>query len=148
VGLSAINASSSFSDSSSSSASSSSSSSAASAIAGIGCSSSSNHSFGCAIVASGSVQKKRRKKKEYAISNKLQEGRRPVYAVCFNFIDARYHNLFATAGGNRVEFFFSPSWSPSFSGVYVISQSRASARIYFLWWTNSLMMFFFFDMIY
>ncbi|KAH6558443.1 hypothetical protein KP509_1Z063500 [Ceratopteris richardii] len=43
-----------------------------------------------------------RKRKEYKVCNKLQEGKRPVYAVCFNFIDSRFYNVFATAGGNRV----------------------------------------------
>ncbi|MCO5558478.1 hypothetical protein L7F22_012062 [Adiantum nelumboides] len=43
-----------------------------------------------------------KKRKEYKVCNKLQEGKRPVYAVCFNFIDSRFYNVFATAGGNRV----------------------------------------------
>ena len=72
------------------------------AAAAAGCSSS-NSSSSSTNGGGGLSQKK--KKKEYTLSNKLQEGRRPVYAVCFNFIDARYHNLFATAGGNRVHFF-------------------------------------------
>ena len=72
--------------------------------AAAGCSSS-NSSSSSTNGGGGLTQKK--KKKEYTISNKLQEGRRPVYAVSFNFIDARYHNLFATAGGNRVHFFSS-----------------------------------------
>ncbi|GAB2277855.1 Polycomb group protein fie2 [Dionaea muscipula] len=42
------------------------------------------------------------KKKEYKVTNRLQEGRRPLYAVVFNFIDSRFYNLFATVGGNRV----------------------------------------------
>nr|WEG85327.1 fertilization-independent endosperm [Picea abies]WJW72926.1 polycomb repressive complex 2 subunit [Picea abies] len=43
-----------------------------------------------------------KKKKEYRVTNRFQEGKRPLYAIAFNFIDARYHNIFATAGGNRV----------------------------------------------
>eukprot|EP00249_Psilotum_nudum_P014713 c24960_g1_i5 orf=731-1816(-) len=43
-----------------------------------------------------------KKRKEYKVSNRLQEGKRPIYAVCFNFLDSRYYNVFATAGGNRV----------------------------------------------
>lgn len=42
------------------------------------------------------------KKREYRVTNRLQEGKRPIYAVVFNFIDSRYFNAFATAGGNRV----------------------------------------------
>lgn len=44
------------------------------------------------------------KKREYRVTNKLQEGKRPLYAVVFNFIDSRYFNVFATVGGNRVTF--------------------------------------------
>ncbi|TXG67380.1 hypothetical protein EZV62_008655 [Acer yangbiense] len=42
------------------------------------------------------------KKRDYRVTNKLQEGKRPLYAVVFNFIDSRYFNVFATVGGNRV----------------------------------------------
>ncbi|WVZ00227.1 hypothetical protein V8G54_026296 [Vigna mungo] len=42
------------------------------------------------------------KKKEYRITNRLQEGQRPIYAVAFNFLDSRYLNVFVTVGGNRV----------------------------------------------
>ncbi|XP_057950275.1 polycomb group protein FIE1 isoform X2 [Malania oleifera] len=42
------------------------------------------------------------KKREYRVTNRLQEGKRPLYAVVFNFIDSRYYNVFATVGGNRV----------------------------------------------
>ncbi|XP_050939269.1 polycomb group protein FIE1 isoform X2 [Cucumis melo] len=42
------------------------------------------------------------KKKEYRVTNRLQEGKRPLYAVVFNFIDSRYFNVFATVGGNRI----------------------------------------------
>ncbi|XP_073114095.1 polycomb group protein FIE1 isoform X4 [Elaeis guineensis] len=42
------------------------------------------------------------KKKEYKVSNRLHEGKRPLYAISFNFIDARYYDVFATVGGNRV----------------------------------------------
>ncbi|GKV45783.1 hypothetical protein SLEP1_g52828 [Rubroshorea leprosula] len=42
------------------------------------------------------------KKREYRFANRLQEGKRPLYAVVFNFIDSRYFNVFATVGGNRV----------------------------------------------
>lgn len=46
------------------------------------------------------------KKKEYRVTNRLQEGKRPLYAVVFNFIDSRYFNVFATVGGNRVSLWF------------------------------------------
>ncbi|XP_014522006.2 polycomb group protein FERTILIZATION-INDEPENDENT ENDOSPERM isoform X2 [Vigna radiata var. radiata] len=42
------------------------------------------------------------KKKEYRITNRLQEGQRPIYAVAFNFLDSRYLNVFVTVGGNRI----------------------------------------------
>ena len=42
------------------------------------------------------------KKRDYRVTNRLQEGKRPLYAVVFNFIDSRYFNLFGTVGGNRV----------------------------------------------
>lgn len=43
-----------------------------------------------------------KKRKEFKVSCRIQEGKRPIYAVCFNFLDSRYRNVFATAGGNRV----------------------------------------------
>ncbi|KAG2371838.1 Polycomb group protein [Vigna angularis] len=42
------------------------------------------------------------KKKEYRITNRLEEGKRPIYAVVFNFLDSRYFNVFVTVGGNRI----------------------------------------------
>jgi polycomb protein EED len=42
------------------------------------------------------------KKREYRVTNKLHEGKRPLYAISFNFLDARYYDVFASAGGNRV----------------------------------------------
>ncbi|OIW03160.1 hypothetical protein TanjilG_11797 [Lupinus angustifolius] len=42
------------------------------------------------------------KKKDYRITNRLQEGKRPLYAIVFNFLDSRYFNVFATVGLNRV----------------------------------------------
>ncbi|KAL5698284.1 Polycomb group protein fie2 [Ranunculus cassubicifolius] len=42
------------------------------------------------------------KKREYRVTNRLQEGKRPLYAIAFNFVDDRYYNVFATAGGHRV----------------------------------------------
>ena len=53
------------------------------------------------------------KKRDYRVTNRLQEGKRPLYAVVFNFIDSRYLNVFATVGGNRVGF-SSLSLSPLF----------------------------------
>lgn len=55
--------------------------------------------LGCEPVV-GSLTSSR--KKEYRVTNRLQEGKRPLYAVAFNFIDSRYFNVFATVGGNRV----------------------------------------------
>lgn len=46
------------------------------------------------------------RKREYRVTNRLQEGKRPLYAVVFNFIDSRYFNVFATVGGNRVPISF------------------------------------------
>lgn len=45
------------------------------------------------------------KKKDYKVTNRLQEGKRPLYAVAFNFIDSRFFDVFATVGGNRVRTF-------------------------------------------
>ncbi|RZS21176.1 hypothetical protein BHM03_00053782, partial [Ensete ventricosum] len=42
------------------------------------------------------------RKREYKVSNRVHEGKRPLYAMAFNFIDARYYDVFATVGGNRV----------------------------------------------
>ncbi|KAK4484373.1 hypothetical protein RD792_006952 [Penstemon davidsonii] len=42
------------------------------------------------------------RKREYRVTNRLQEGKRPIYSIVFNFMDSRYFNTFATAGGNRV----------------------------------------------
>lgn len=55
--------------------------------------------IGCeAVVGSLTPSKKR----DYKVTNRLQEGKRPLYAVVFNFIDSRFYNVFATVGGNRV----------------------------------------------
>ncbi len=43
-----------------------------------------------------------KKNREYKVTNRLQEGKRPLYAICFNLIDSRFHNVFASAGCNRV----------------------------------------------
>ncbi|XP_044958711.1 polycomb group protein FIE1 [Hordeum vulgare subsp. vulgare] len=40
--------------------------------------------------------------REYKLCSKHTEGKRPLYAIGFNFIDARYYDVFATVGGNRV----------------------------------------------
>ncbi|GLT65445.1 hypothetical protein SLA2020_378770 [Shorea laevis] len=60
------------------------------------------------------------KKREYRVATRLQEGKRPLYAVVFNFIDSRYFNVFATVGGNRVPplqtfpfFFGTKPWFPT-----------------------------------
>ncbi|KAF1886285.1 hypothetical protein Lal_00045516 [Lupinus albus] len=42
------------------------------------------------------------KKKDYRITNRIQEGKRPIYAIVYNFIDSRYFNVFATVCLNRV----------------------------------------------
>ncbi|GFZ07456.1 transducin/WD40 repeat-like superfamily protein [Actinidia rufa] len=55
--------------------------------------------LGCEPVV-GSLAPSR--KREYRVTNRLQEGKRPLYAVVFNFIDSRFFNVFATVGGNRV----------------------------------------------
>ncbi|KAF7093455.1 hypothetical protein CFC21_095866 [Triticum aestivum] len=40
--------------------------------------------------------------REFKLCSKHTEGKHPLYAISFNFIDARYYDIFATAGGNRV----------------------------------------------
>jgi hypothetical protein len=42
------------------------------------------------------------RKREYKACNKLTEGKRPLYAIGFNFLDVHYYEVFATVGGNRV----------------------------------------------
>ncbi|GJN39734.1 hypothetical protein PR202_gb28870 [Eleusine coracana subsp. coracana] len=44
------------------------------------------------------------RKREYKPCGKHTEGKRPLYAIGFNFMDARYYDVFATVGGNRVSF--------------------------------------------
>lgn len=44
-------------------------------------------------------------KKSYKVTNRIQEGKKPLYALVFNFIDARFFSVFVTAGGNRVKKF-------------------------------------------
>jgi polycomb protein EED len=46
------------------------------------------------------------RKREYKPCGKHTEGKRPLYAVGFNFMDARYYDVFATVGGNHVSFRF------------------------------------------
>ncbi|CAM6101382.1 unnamed protein product [Calypogeia fissa] len=43
-----------------------------------------------------------KKKRDYKVTNRLQEGKRPLYAITFNFIDSRFFTIFASAGANRV----------------------------------------------
>ncbi|PIA46819.1 hypothetical protein AQUCO_01500396v1 [Aquilegia coerulea] len=57
--------------------------------------------LGCEPVI-GSLTLSTSNKKDYRITNRLQDGKRPLYAVVFNFVDSRYFNVFATAGGHRV----------------------------------------------
>lgn len=42
-------------------------------------------------------------KKSYKLTNRIQEGRIPLYSVVFNSIDARFFNCFVSAGGNGVK---------------------------------------------
>ncbi|WVZ95193.1 hypothetical protein U9M48_040989 [Paspalum notatum var. saurae] len=41
-------------------------------------------------------------KREYKPCGKHTEGKHPLYAIEFNFMDARYYDVFSTVGGNRV----------------------------------------------
>ncbi|VVA98962.1 unnamed protein product [Arabis nemorensis] len=41
-------------------------------------------------------------KKSYKVTNRIQEGKKPLYALVFNFLDARFFTVFVTAGGNRI----------------------------------------------
>ncbi|CAM8951851.1 unnamed protein product [Rhodiola kirilowii] len=60
--------------------------------------------IGCEPVVGslGQTSTAKKRSKEYKVTNRLQEGKRPIYACVFNFIDSRYFNVFATVGGNRV----------------------------------------------
>ncbi|KAF3517943.1 hypothetical protein DY000_02059661 [Brassica cretica] len=40
-------------------------------------------------------------KKSYKVTNRIQEGKKPLYDVVFNFFDSRFFNVFVTAGGNK-----------------------------------------------
>lgn len=42
-------------------------------------------------------------KKSYKVTNRIQEGKKPLYAVVFNFLDSRFFSVFVTAGGNKVK---------------------------------------------
>jgi polycomb protein EED len=50
----------------------------------------------------GELVPDKRRSREYKATNRLQEGKRPLYAICFNLIDSRFYHVFASAGGNRV----------------------------------------------
>jgi hypothetical protein len=39
---------------------------------------------------------------EYKPCGKHTEGKRSLYAIRFNFMDARYYDIFSAVGGNRV----------------------------------------------
>ncbi|GJX26433.1 polycomb group protein fertilization-independent endosperm [Tanacetum coccineum] len=55
--------------------------------------------FGCEPVVGSLIPSRNR---DYRITNRLREGKRPIRAIVFNFLDSRYYNVFATVGGNRV----------------------------------------------
>uniref|UniRef100_A0A0D9X464 Polycomb group protein FIE1 n=1 Tax=Leersia perrieri TaxID=77586 RepID=A0A0D9X464_9ORYZ len=42
------------------------------------------------------------REREYKITNMHTEGKHPVYAIVFNFLDVRYYDVFATACGPRI----------------------------------------------
>ncbi|CAI7871191.1 unnamed protein product [Closterium sp. NIES-53] len=44
----------------------------------------------------------RGKRREYKAVMKVSEGRKPVFGGCFNTIDPRYLNMFASVSGNRI----------------------------------------------
>ncbi|KAJ0264589.1 WD40 repeat-containing protein [Hirschfeldia incana] len=44
-------------------------------------------------------------KKSYKMTNRIQEGKTPLYSVAFNFIDARLFTCFASAGGNGINLY-------------------------------------------
>ncbi|KAG2271199.1 hypothetical protein Bca52824_065754 [Brassica carinata] len=44
-------------------------------------------------------------KKSYKLTNKIQEGKIPLYSVAFNFIDARFFTCFVSAGGNGINLY-------------------------------------------
>ncbi|CAN6884885.1 unnamed protein product [Brassica oleracea] len=44
-------------------------------------------------------------KKSYKLTNRIQEGRIPLYSVVFNSIDARFFNCFVSAGGNGINLY-------------------------------------------
>ncbi|GBG75801.1 hypothetical protein CBR_g21046 [Chara braunii] len=45
---------------------------------------------------------KKKRDREYKCTNRLQESKRPLYGLAFNLTDARYKNVFASVGINRV----------------------------------------------
>jgi polycomb protein EED len=57
--------------------------------------------LGCEV-AQGSITPTH--EREYKLCDKHTEGKLPIYGIDFNFLDARYYNVFATVGGNRVSF--------------------------------------------
>ncbi|GJS18380.1 polycomb group protein fertilization-independent endosperm [Tanacetum coccineum] len=54
--------------------------------------------LGCEPVVSSLMPSRKR---DYRVTSRIQEGKRPIRFVVFNFLDSRYHNVFATVGGNR-----------------------------------------------
>ncbi|CAH8359740.1 unnamed protein product [Eruca vesicaria subsp. sativa] len=44
-------------------------------------------------------------KKSYKLTNRIQEGKKPLYSVAFNFIDPRFFNCFVSAGGNGINLY-------------------------------------------
>ncbi|KAK1308256.1 Polycomb group protein FIE2 [Acorus calamus] len=49
-----------------------------------------------------SVGRSSPQRRGYRVANRIQEGKRPIYAIVFNFVDARCYSEFATVGGNRI----------------------------------------------
>ncbi|KAG0553662.1 hypothetical protein M758_12G029000 [Ceratodon purpureus] len=52
------------------------------------------------VVGEVVVDSKRARK--YEMTTRFQECKKPLYAICFNLIDARFYRVFASAGGNKV----------------------------------------------
>ncbi|CAH8358361.1 unnamed protein product [Eruca vesicaria subsp. sativa] len=44
-------------------------------------------------------------KKSYKLTNRIQEGKKPLYSVVFNSIDSRFFTCFASAGGNVINLY-------------------------------------------
>ncbi|KAI3860514.1 hypothetical protein MKX03_017896 [Papaver bracteatum] len=52
--------------------------------------------------AVGSLTLTSTKKRDYRVTSRIQEGKSPIYAIVFNFLDSRYFDVFGTVCQNQV----------------------------------------------